>query len=271
MYFLPDIPLLKKELAEQSSQFRNLCHSWALRTAAIRRRPDAHLRQRGNVRSDVSLGAGRELFWNVVYLEALAIYLFLPAMTAGALAGEKERESLSLLLLTTLPPWSILVQKLLSRLIPILSLVVISFPLLAAAYSFGGVPRDELWQAGMLLVIWAVQLSAISLACSSYARTTVSALVMTYLIAALMFFFFSGLSAGAAGPGKLVYSYLPFVRANGEFRLNSSPQGVFRCLFLTEHGVGCSPRLSVCPGIQFSQQCHAEVPASRRSFLERPQ
>ncbi|MEZ5940476.1 MAG: ABC transporter permease subunit [Planctomycetaceae bacterium] len=232
MYFLPDIPLLKKELAEQSSQFRTYVIRGLFGLLLYVGGLMLIYGNGGNVRSDVSLGAGRELFWNVVYLESLAIYLFLPAMTAGALAGEKERESLSLLLLTTLPAWSILVQKLLSRLIPILSLVVISFPLLAAAYSFGGVPRDELWLAGVLLVIWAVQLSAISLACSAYARTTVSALVMTYLIAALLFFLFSGISAGTSDRG-FVYSYLPFVRAAGEFRLNSSPQGVFRCLFLT--------------------------------------
>ncbi|MCA9029875.1 MAG: ABC transporter permease subunit [Planctomycetaceae bacterium] len=233
MYFLPDIPLLKKELAEQSSQFRTYVIRGLFGLLLYVGGLMLIYGNGGNVRSDVSLGAGRELFWNVVYLEALAIYLFLPAMTAGALAGEKERESLSLLLLTTLPPWSILVQKLLSRLIPILSLVVISFPLLAAAYSFGGVPRDELWQAGMLLVIWAVQLSAISLACSSYARTTVSALVMTYLITALIFFFYSSISTGMARGGGSVNSYVPFVRVGGEFQLNSSPQGVFRCLFLT--------------------------------------
>ena len=103
---------MKKELAEQSSQFRTYVIRGLFGLLLYVGGLMLIYGNGGNVRSDVSLGAGRELFWNVVYLEALAIYLFLPAMTAGALAGEKERESLSLLLLTTLPPWSILVQKL---------------------------------------------------------------------------------------------------------------------------------------------------------------
>jgi ABC-type transport system involved in multi-copper enzyme maturation permease subunit len=230
MRLIPDAPLLQKELAEQSQQ---------LRTYIIRGLFGLLLYvggilliygRGGNLQANVSLGQGRELFWNLVYLEALAIYLFLPAMMAGSLAGEKERASLPLLLLTTLPPWSILIQKLLSRLIPAITLIILSFPLLGAAYSFGGVPRDELLLAGMMLVIWAIQLSAISLACSSFSGTTVSALMGSYLITAGLFLFCSMVSWKQ---GRIPWSYLPFVRSEIGFLLNSSPQGVFRCVILT--------------------------------------
>ena len=230
---LTDLPLLKKELTEQSLQLRTyiiralfglLLYAGGLMLIYGRG---------GSIQANVSLGEGREMFWNVVYLEALGIGLFLPAMMAGSLAGEKERESLQLLLLTTLPPWSILFQKLLGRLIPMLSLIAMSFPLLAASYSFGGVPRDELVLAGILLVVWAIQLSAIALACSSYSRTTVSALVLTYLTTAILFMVFSGLSFGRFKDTGLIFSYLPFARVDGALRLNSTPQGLIRCLMLT--------------------------------------
>ncbi len=233
MPVFPDAPLLKKELTEQALQVRTYVIRGLFGLLLYLGGLMLIYGRGGAIQSNVSLGEGRLVFWNIVYLEALGIYLFLPAMMAGSLAGEKERESLSLLLLTTLPPWSILFQKLFSRLIPMLSLIIFSFPLLAAAYSFGGVPRDELLMAGVLLIVWAIQLASISLACSSYSRTTVSALVTTYVTVALLFLFFSGLSAGRVRSSGLLFSYLPFVRANGQFLLNGTPQGLLRCVILS--------------------------------------
>lgn len=229
MRLIADYPLLRKELVEQSQQ---------LQTYVIRGLFGLLLYfggllviygRGGAIQANVSLGAGRETFWNIVYLEALVIYLFVPAMMAGSLAGEKERASLPLLLLTTLPPWDILLQKLLSRLIPTLTLIVFSFPILAAAYSFGGVPRDELLLAGAMLLIWAVQLSTISLACSAFSGTTVSALMGSYLITAVLFLVFSGFNDLQRGSFAVPRSYLPFFYAQGRLQLNSTPQGFVRC------------------------------------------
>ncbi|MCA9080987.1 MAG: ABC transporter permease subunit [Planctomycetaceae bacterium] len=223
MKLTPEAPLLVKELGEQSLQTRTYIIRGLYGLLLYLGGLMMIYGEGGALQSNVSLGQGRMMFWNIVYLEALGIMLFLPAMTAGSLAGEKERESLSLLLLTTLPPWSILWQKLLSRLIPMLTLVVLSFPLLAAAYSFGGVPTQDLFGAGIVLIVWTAQLAAISLACSSFCRTTVSALVTTYVFVtgAVMFFSFT------SGGGR-IFAYVPFVYANG-VQLNSSPQGLIRC------------------------------------------
>jgi ABC-type transport system involved in multi-copper enzyme maturation permease subunit len=129
----------------------------------------------------VNLGQGAETFAQIVTLQFAAIYVFLPAMTAGALTLEKERDTLTLLLLTTMPPWTILAQKLLSRVIPMLCFVVLSFPLMAAAYSFGGVTTASLYGTMELLVLCILQVASISLMCSSFCRTTVEAFIATYL------------------------------------------------------------------------------------------
>ena len=54
------------------------------------------------------LGRGRMMFEYLTILQFLGIYLFLPAMMAGVITTEKERESLALLFLTDMGPWAIL-------------------------------------------------------------------------------------------------------------------------------------------------------------------
>src|SRR5262245_47998747 len=85
------------------------------------------------------LGRGLGPFTFLVQAQLFAIYLFLPPLMAGALAQEKERETLGLLFLTDLTPWELILQKYFGRLIPMLTLLFLSLPLLAIAYSLGGV------------------------------------------------------------------------------------------------------------------------------------
>ncbi len=135
-----------------------------------------------------ALGRGRQMFEILVGLQFAGIYLFAPALTCGTITQEKERASLQLLFLTRLGPWTILFEKLLSRLIPIVGFVMLSLPLLAFAYSLGGISPQYLAGGVWLLLISALQVAALGLACSSYFRTTAAAFVATYLIGVAMFF-----------------------------------------------------------------------------------
>ena len=57
------------------------------------------------------LGTGRELYARLVEFLCWRVMLFQPALMAGGLTYEKERESLSLLLLTGMSPGKILLEK----------------------------------------------------------------------------------------------------------------------------------------------------------------
>jgi hypothetical protein len=83
------------------------------------------------------LGRGSELFEAIAWMQFCGLYLFLPAMTSGVLTVEKERDTLGLLLLTRLGPWSILFGKLLGRVVPMATFMMLSLPMVAVAYSLG--------------------------------------------------------------------------------------------------------------------------------------
>ena len=134
------------------------------------------------------LGRGREMFTTLLNLQFAGIYLFLPAITCSVLTQEKERASLQLLFLTRLGAWTILFEKLLSRLIPMFSYLLLSLPLLAFAYTLGGITSGQFWSGVGLLALAAVQMATLALACSAFFRTTSGAFIWSYLLSAVMLF-----------------------------------------------------------------------------------
>jgi len=134
------------------------------------------------------LGHGKDMFGWLVGIQFAGIYFFMPAMTVGVITQEKERASLQLLFLTRLGPWTILFEKLMSRLVPMACFVLLSLPLLGIAYTLGGVSRDMLWRGAWMLFLAALQMGTLALACSAYFRTTVAAFMASYVLAFLMIF-----------------------------------------------------------------------------------
>ncbi|MBX3437767.1 MAG: hypothetical protein KF861_09770 [Planctomycetaceae bacterium] len=179
-------PLLAKELAELANRRRTYVIRFVYAAVLF---GIGLFAIAGGSSTNVRLGAGRDIFFELVRLQFWLVLIFLPATASGALTMEKERDSLALLLLTTIPPWSIILQKYLSRLIPMLSFLLLGLPLMAAAYSYGGVATGELIGAIGLLMLFAVQVAAVALACSSYCRTTGEAFVLTYVVLAVLSLF----------------------------------------------------------------------------------
>jgi ABC-type transport system involved in multi-copper enzyme maturation permease subunit len=128
-----------------------------------------------NTATDRFFGSGRTMFLSIVYLQFAGIYLFLPAMMCGVITQEKERSSLELLLLTSLRPSGIVLEKYFAGLVPIFSFLLLSPPLAALAYSFGGVQLSEIAIAAYFLTLAALQVGAFSLLASVWCRTTVGA------------------------------------------------------------------------------------------------
>jgi hypothetical protein len=132
------------------------------------------------------LGRGRRMFDILVGLQFTGIYLFMPAITCSVITQEKERASLQLLFLTRLGPWTILFEKLTSRLVPMFGFLLLSLPLLSYAYTLGGLSPEHFWKGVWLLALAVIELGAIAIFCSAFFRSTTGAFVGSYLITALV-------------------------------------------------------------------------------------
>ncbi len=222
------MPLLAKELTEQAARKRTYIIRF-IYTAVLFSAGLFIIYGRGATGGVAQLGQGQEMFNQMFRLQLGAILLVLPATCAGAFAGEKERESLSLLLLTTIPRGMIVLQKLLSRVIPMLAFVVLSFPLMATAYSFGGVQTSQLYFSLVFLVLLTVYVGSVAIMCSTYCRTTVEAYVATYLcLLGTGIFLGPALSSLAQGT-DMVFSLVTTVCLFTPFTLGAY---LFSCVFL---------------------------------------
>jgi ABC-type transport system involved in multi-copper enzyme maturation permease subunit len=139
-----------------------------------------------------TLGRGSTYFAILLTFQLVVMYLVVPLLTAGAIAGERQRETLVLLLLSPLTPRQIVLQKYLSRMTPVLSFVFLSFPLLAITYTFGGVTVAELILGIVVLIFVCLELGAFGIMCSAWCATTAQALGATYVGALLFPWFCSG-------------------------------------------------------------------------------
>lgn len=184
------LPLLSKELAEQSARKR----TYVIRTLyACLLAGFALLMFWAEVYNEISspfevLGQGREMFTVILALQFAGVYLFMPAITCGVITAEKERNTIGLLLLTKLGPWTILLEKLLGRLVPMFTFLLLAMPLMGFTYAMGGVTQQQMWTSLWALFITILQVGALALACSAFFRTTVAAFIATYVIGFLMFF-----------------------------------------------------------------------------------
>jgi ABC-type transport system involved in multi-copper enzyme maturation permease subunit len=135
------------------------------------------------------LGRGLGAFNFLVKAQLVAIYLFLPPLMATAVAQEKERDTLGLLFLTELTPWALILQKYVGRLIPMLTFLLLSLPLMAVSYSLGGVPFILLCGSACRLLFTCLVVGALALECSVHEATTFQALTRCWVYLALFSLF----------------------------------------------------------------------------------
>ena len=148
---------------------------------------------------------GESTFETLVFFVLLLVCFIVPGLTAGSVAGERERQTLVPLQVTLLAPRSILVGKMLASLAFVVLLIVATLPLVGVSFLLGGVePLDVVTATAMVLVV-TVGLACLSLACSTLLRRTQGATVMAYgvvlaLTVGTLFAFGAQMLVTARGP-----------------------------------------------------------------------
>lgn len=131
---------------------------------------------------------GKVVFGIVVGVEMLMVCFVAPALTAGAISSERERQTYDLLQTTLLPARSLVLGKLTSAIFFLLLLLVVGFPLQSLASLFGGVAIGEVLVAFLLLIVTAFTFSAIGLLISSLMHSTLASTVISYVVAIIVVF-----------------------------------------------------------------------------------
>ena len=138
--------------------------------------------QAGLVQADPSFRQtlGKIIFSSVVLFEFLMIGFIGPALTAGAITSERERQTFDLLRTTLLSARSLVYGKLGSACMYLLLLILTALPIEALAFLLGGVGLEELLVSSLILVVNTVFFCTLGLFCSSFSKRTLTATVTSY-------------------------------------------------------------------------------------------
>ncbi len=126
---------------------------------------------------------GRSMFeW--VLAAQLAILLFIiPGISAGAIAGERDRQTLIPLQVTLMSPRAIFMGKVMSSSSFVLLLLVASFPVMAVPYLVGGISLRQVMLSLLTLMVTGLLLAVMGVACSAIFRRTQTATLAAYGLA----------------------------------------------------------------------------------------
>ena len=109
-----------------------------------------------------------ELYEFVTSMEFILLMFIVPAVTASAISGERERQTLDLMLTTRMSAGQIVTGKLLSALSTLFLLILSSFPAVAMVFVYGGITWTDAF-AGSIGICFS----------AAFKRSTVST-VVTY-------------------------------------------------------------------------------------------
>lgn len=185
-------PVYKREL-KQTARMR--------RTAVLIFCYNALLAMLGLFSFYITFGKGNKYYHRLHYEDILIIYgiiigiefvlflLLVPALTAGAISGEREKQTLNILLTTKLTPFQIIWGKLLSSISIMILLAVSSLPVIALCFAIGGITLLDLAKFLLLLIITAIYLGSISIFFSTCCKRTTAATVCSYFAMLVLVFF----------------------------------------------------------------------------------
>ena len=238
---------------------------------------------------------GQTLFMWLILFQMVLLAFITPALTAGAISSERERQTMDLLFVTKLPPFSILWGKLLSSMSFVLLLLLLSVPIFSLVFLFGGIELDQMLAAFVVTSVAALTFGIMGIAFSTLFHRTLPATVAAYgaafalLAGSLLFGLLfptqvDGTSTKAPAPPAVTYlsPILPLITigtngsinnygvrygngpnviaAGGGVACSSTPSGVQTC-YPTGPGKGIpvqQPLVRVGPG---QQQAGTTIPS----------
>lgn len=123
---------------------------------------------------------GRSVFEWVLILELVLLLFVVPGISAGAITGERDRQTLIPLQVTLIGPFGIFFGKVLASSAFVLLLVVATSPILAVAYLLGGVAFSQIVSGILALMLIGFLLAVLGVACSAILRRTAAATLIAY-------------------------------------------------------------------------------------------
>lgn len=129
---------------------------------------------------------GTEAYIWQTALQLALLVVVAPALGAVSIAGERERQTFDLLLVTGVGTRKIVLGKLMESFAFLALLILAGAPVMMLAHVTAGIPVLRVLETLIYLMAIALGALAVGMVCSALCRRTLSAMVMTYLAIGLL-------------------------------------------------------------------------------------
>lgn len=198
-------PILKKELVLGSRSVKFpialMCYSGCMALVALAFLALAGARYHGSMDFELLT----TVFLILAFLQLGLICIIIPVLTAGSIAGERERQTLDLLLTAPVKSVTIILGKLGSSMCNVLLFVISSLPAMSIAFLYGGIQWKFLFVFLVAIMVTAFFCGAVGVWCASLFKKTILSIIMTLVVEMV---FFLGTVAIVAGIYSGKYSVM---------------------------------------------------------------
>ena len=196
-----------------------------------------------------------DLYTFVSSIEFIMLLFIMPALTASSISGERERQTLELMLTTTMEPRDMVLGKLASSLVTMLVLAVSALPVQALVFVYGGVTLQDIGMLFLCHGVVAILTGSIGIFYSSVLRRSTVSTVCSYVTVvaltagtmAVNLFAYRMASSGILrylflfNPAVSFYNVINGQAGSGDMRKWFEPLfGVFPDNAITAHWTACS-------------------------------
>lgn len=133
------------------------------------------------VTAEIQYSRFLELYVFVSAIEFVMLMFIMPALTASSISGERERQTLDLMLTTTMKPSEIVMGKLWSAFTTMLLLVISGFPVQSLVFVYGGVTLSDIMMLMLCYGTVALLAGGIGVFFSTMLKRSTVATVCTYV------------------------------------------------------------------------------------------
>ena len=129
------------------------------------------------------------LFPILATLQCFIILFMIPVLTASSIAGERERQTLDVMLTTPISPFSIVLGKVFTAMAQVLMYVVSSVPIMSLAFIIGGMSWSYILGFIAMVVYASFYVGAIGVYCSAKRKKTITSVISSFIIIAVVMIF----------------------------------------------------------------------------------
>jgi ABC-2 type transport system permease protein len=136
----------------------------------------------------------RELFYFLSGAQLVLISFMTPGLTAGVISGEREKQTLNMLLTTQQSSTTIILSKLVSSISYMVFIVFATMPIYSVVFLFGGISPGQVLAVFLFYLFIMIVLGSFGMLFSTIFKKTVVSVIVTYGFT-LFIYGFTGLLA----------------------------------------------------------------------------